>query len=167
MPESKILIINHEQAIMSISRMAWEMYERNLDEDELIIAGINGRGFAVAEILMTELAKISSQKLSLHELHIDKRNPAVENLSIVPDIRVKGKTAIVVDDVLNSGKTLMYCLVPFITHNAKKIQTAVLVDRAHKTFPVHVDYVGTALSTGMREHVEVTIAQKKIQVYLK
>ena len=70
------------------------------------------------------------------------------------------------DDVLNSGRTLMYCLVPLITHNAKKIQTAVLIDRSHKTFPVHVDYVGTALSTGVREHVDVTIEQKKVQIYL-
>jgi pyrimidine operon attenuation protein/uracil phosphoribosyltransferase len=166
MPENKILIINHEQAIKSISRMAWEIYERNLEENELIIAGIVGRGYAVAELLMAELSKISKQKLSLHQLVIDKRNPQVETISIVPDIKVKGKTTIVVDDVLNSGRTLIYCLVPLITHNAKKIQTAVLIDRSHKTFPVHVDYVGTALSTGVREHVDVTIEQKKVQVYL-
>jgi pyrimidine operon attenuation protein/uracil phosphoribosyltransferase len=65
---------------------------------------------------------------------------------------------IVVDDVANSGKTMLYALQPFLRNQPKKIQTLALVDRTHKTFPVHTDYVGFALATTLQEHIFVEVS---------
>lgn len=157
MPNAKILILDHEKTLKIITRIAHQIWENNLDSKELIIAGIEGRGFALAELLAKTLSDISKIKTSIHCLKLNKEQPKAEEVTIEPDIKVKDKHVVIVDDVLNSGKTLIYSMIPFLLHEVKTIQTAVLIDRNHKCFPVSADYVGMSLATTSREHVNVVI----------
>ena len=168
MADAKVLIIDHEKTVKIITRIAYQILENNLEEKELIIAGIEGRGFTVAQMLAKKLNQIGDRKVSLHRLKLDKDNPKADEITLDPDIKVKGKTVVIADDVLNSGRTLIYSFIPFLTHGVKSIQTAVLVDRNHKCFPVSADYVGISLATTSQEHVHVLINDKgEISAYLK
>jgi pyrimidine operon attenuation protein/uracil phosphoribosyltransferase len=167
MADAKILIIDHEKTVKILTRIAYQILENNLEEKELIIAGIQGRGFSVASMLATKLGEISSLKVTLHQLKLDKDQPKSDEITMEPDTKVKGKTVVIVDDVLNSGRTLIYSFIPFLTHGVKNIQTAVLIDRNHKCFPVAADYVGISLATTSREHVNVVINDKgQVSAYL-
>jgi pyrimidine operon attenuation protein/uracil phosphoribosyltransferase len=74
---------------------------------------------------------------------------------------------VLVDDVLNTGRTLIYAMVPFLAAKVKSIQVAVLVDRNHHSFPVNADYKGISLQTTLQEHVTVVMEKRKISVYLE
>lgn len=164
----KTQILSDQQVKQILKRLAYQVYEKNFNEKELIVAGIEGRGVKVAELLCTELASICKIKLHTTDIVLDKSNPAEKQVVLGnTKLKVSGKPVVVVDDVLNTGKTLLYALIPFVKDKSSKIQTLVLVDRNHKTFPVSADYVGTQLSTTLQEHVEVTIEKGKVNVYLK
>lgn len=165
--DSKTLILSPSEAKKKLIRISYQVYENNVAEKELILAGIAERGYILASQLCEELKSISKQKISLHKLILDKHKPKAEEISIEPDIRVKDRTVIIVDDVLNSGKTLIYSCVPFLLHGVKNIQTCVLVDRNHRNFPIAADYVGLSLATTSRERVEVEINKRgEISAYL-
>jgi pyrimidine operon attenuation protein/uracil phosphoribosyltransferase len=147
--------------------MAYQIYENNFGEKELIIAGIEGRGSSIAELLFEELSKICKIKLHLLEIHLDKKNPTGGSVLLSDEkIKITDKNVVVVDDVLNTGKTLVYGLTPFIRNKAKQIRVAVLVDRNHKNFPISADFIGISLSTTLQEHITVLIEKKKVNVYL-
>jgi pyrimidine operon attenuation protein / uracil phosphoribosyltransferase len=164
----KTQILGDPQVKQIMKRLAYQVYENNFNEKELIIAGVEGRGTQIAEMLCKELASICKIKLHSTAIVLDKSNP-VEKQVILGNIALKvtNKVVIVVDDVLNTGKTMLYALIPFVKDKAAKIQTLVLVDRNHKTFPVAADYIGTQLNTTLQEHIEVSIEKGKVQVYLK
>lgn len=164
----KTQILNDSQVKQILKRLAYQVYESNFNEKELVIAGIEGRGVKVAALLCEQLAEISKLKLHTTDIVMDKSNPADKQIVLSnPKLKATDKVVIVVDDVLNTGKTLLYSLIPLVAQKARKIQTLVLVDRNHKTFPVAANYIGTQLSTTLQEHIEVKITQSKINVYLK
>lgn len=164
----KTQILNDAQVKQILKRLAYQVYENNFNEKELVIAGIEGRGVQVATMLCAELESISKIRLLTTDIVMDKSNPAGKQIVLSnTSLDVKDKVVIVADDVLNTGKTLLYSLIPLVKDKARKIQTLVLVDRNHKSFPVSADYIGTALSTTLQEHIEVTIARNKVNVYLK
>lgn len=164
----KTQILGDAQVKQILKRLAYQVYEKNFNEKELIIAGVEGRGSRVAEMLCSELASICKIRLHTTEIVLDKSNPQEKQVILSdPSVKAAGKVAIVVDDVLNTGKTLLYALIPFVKDKSAKIQTLVLVDRNHKTFPVAADYIGTQLSTTLQEHIEVNIEKGKVSVYLK
>jgi pyrimidine operon attenuation protein/uracil phosphoribosyltransferase len=113
-----------------------------------------------------QLLEFINKKLSKLETLYDKIVEAEVFLKLETQQSVKDKVVIVVDDVLNTGKTMLYSLIPLVNDKARKIQTLVLVDRNHISFPVKANYVGTALSTTLQEHIEVTISKGKVDVYL-
>lgn len=165
---AKTQILTDEQVKQIIKRLAYQVYENNFGEKDLVIAGIEGRGEQVALLLVNELTEICKIKLLTTSIVLDKSNPAEKQILLSnTKLEVKNKVVIVVDDVLNTGKTLLYSLIPLVANKSRKIQTLVLVDRNHKSFPVAADYIGTALSTTLQEHIEVTIARNKVNVYLK
>lgn len=166
MATARTQILTHEQVKQIVKRMAYQIYENNFDEKELILAGISGRGETLANMLCEELGEISRLKLHKITITINKENPSESTTLLSSEIPLKDKKAIIVDDVLNTGRTLIYALLPFLKGNATKIQTAVLVDRNHKTFPVSADFIGTSLSTTLQEHITVEIEKKKINVFL-
>ncbi len=164
---AKTQILSDSDVRKTMKRLAYQVYERNFDEKEIVIAGITGRGTAVAEMLSQELQEICKLKVKFTEIRLDKDNPSKDGVTLHPAVVPEGKCIVVVDDVLNTGKTLVYALLPFVGSKPKKIQTLVLVDRNHKAFPVSADYIGISLSTTLQEHVEVSIEKGKVNVYLK
>ena len=153
-------ILSSEDVNRKIRRMAFEIAERNADCDSLIIAGIAGNGVVVAKAIIKELQQILSCPLQFITVGIDKSNPLEVSLSEQSDF--DNKTIIVVDDVANSGRILLYSLKTFLRYQPKSIQTLVLVERSHKLFPVRTDYVGLSIATTLQEHIRVQTEGDKI-----
>jgi pyrimidine operon attenuation protein / uracil phosphoribosyltransferase len=161
------LILDASQVKQKIIRMAYEIYEHNFKEKSIVLAGIEGQGYVLAKLLGKEVESISPLKARLVKVSLDKMAPQQSEITL--DVEVKDlnkKCIILVDDVLNTGRTFAYGMKPFLDIEAKKIEIAVLVNRSHTLFPVYPQYTGYELSTTLREHVEVTLG-KEIGVYLR
>lgn len=146
-------ILSKDVAYRKLQRMAYEILERNMDEKEIILAGIKENGSLIAKELHQFLKGIFKGNIINLEIAMDKKNP--HQISLSESIDFTGKILIVCDDVSNSGRTLLYALVPFLKDYPKKIQTLVLVDRSHKEFPVSPDYVGMSVATALSEKIVV------------
>lgn len=153
-------ILDGAHALMKLRRMAYEILEENPGEASLVLAGVQGAGLVVAERLKGLMKDISGPDVDLVTVQIDKRNPGTVTLDRVPSMR--DSVVIIVDDVTNSGRTLLYALKPFFDHNPRKIQTLVLVERSHKTYPIHPDFVGLRLATTLKDHVSVEVSGGEI-----
>jgi len=164
MEKSQILTAN--QVSQKIKRMAYEVYEHNFREKEVVFAGITGQGYTLATLLAKQLEEISTVKAKVVKVEIDKSAPGQSEIELDAEpSSFKKKCVIVVDDVLNTGKTLAYAMKPFLGVEVKKIEVAVLVNRSHATFPIQPTYTGYGLSTTLTEHVEVVLG-KQAAVYL-
>ena len=168
MPERKILILDKKQIQQKIIRMAYQIWEDNLEENELIIAGIVNSGYTLAEYLQKDVQKISGIKVTLMKISLDKD---ISHLKADTDLAIdacSNKVVILVDDVLNSGRTLAYGLGVFLNIPLKKLRTAVLVNRSHRNFPISSDYTGLDLATVIKEHVDVVLkSSEEDAVYLR
>ncbi len=165
--ESKTMILDSRQIEQKINRLAYQVYEDSAEETEIIIAGILNSGYAVAEKIATALKKISPLEVMLVQISINKHSQHDEEVKLsVAKEKLKDKTVVVVDDVLNSGKTMMYALRPFLNADLKKIRTVVLIDRNHKRYPVSADFSGLSLATTLQEHVSVVLDKSAEAVYL-
>ncbi len=165
----RTLILNQIQIEQKIKRMAWQLFEDHFREKELIIAGIAGRGFTLAEHLISVLNEIQGcPALHLIELKVNKQNPLSDlEVNISNPSNLEGKVIIVVDDVLNSGRTLLYGVKKFMNIPVNKIATLVLVDRNHRSFPVNADYVGLSLATTLLQNIQVVLSAEEKAVYLE
>ena len=163
------LILDKNQTIQKIRRIAYEIYENNFNETELVVAGIFDKGYLFGLLLVQELESLSPLKIKLIKINLDKSALLQSEIQLDIDIALlKNKSIIIVDDVLNSGRTLAYSLKPFLNIEIKKLQIAVLVDRGYKSFPVAADYIGYSLSTTLKEHIEVVLDnEEEFGVYLK
>ncbi len=159
-------ILNHNQINQKIKRIAYQIYEANSSENEVVIAGIQGNGFYFSKLLTKTLKQISSLKIILCEVYIDKKNPLNAISTSIKSSNFKNKPIVLVDDVLNSGTTLMYGIKYFLEVPLKRFKTAVLVNRNHKKYPVKADFKGISLSTSINEHVEVFFDEKDSKVIL-
>lgn len=162
------LLLNTTQTNQKVRRIAYQIYENNFSEKEIVIAGITGEGFVFAQLLVEELKKIAKCQISIAEVSFDKKAKSQPDIHIESTIDTfKNKSVIITDDVLNTGRTLAFSLRPFLSIPLKKLQVAVLIDRNHPQFPIDADYVGYALSTTLNEHVQVVLSDKeKKGVYL-
>ena len=160
MTTEKKYILDQAVAAKKLKRMAYEILENNVDEDYLVLAGIRESGSVVARNIQQLLAEISPVKTELIMISLDKHQP--KEVTVSKEIDFTDKVIIVIDDVANSGKTLLYALKPFLAYHPKKIQTLVLVERSHKTFPVHPDYVGLSIATTLQEHIYVEVNEKEV-----
>jgi pyrimidine operon attenuation protein/uracil phosphoribosyltransferase len=162
----KELILDADQVHQKIRRIAYEIYENNFREKGIILAGIEGQGFALAKILAKEVESISPLTTVVVKVSLDKLALLQSEVTIDLDSKeLKKKCIVLIDDVLNTGRTLVYGLKPFLNIEVKKIEIAVLVNRSHTTFPLTPTYTGYQLSTTLNEHVEVVLG-KKSAVYL-
>lgn len=160
------IILDANQINQKIKRIAYQIYESNSNEKEVIIAGIVGNGYVFAEKIVKILSEISSLKVIICEVHINKRKP-LETISTSIDISdYKNKSLVLVDDVLNSGTTLIYGVKHFLDVPLKRFKTAVLVNRNHKKYPVKADFKGVSLSTSIKEHIQVDFSDKNAKAYL-
>lgn len=160
------LILNKAQVSQIITRIAYEIYENNFKEKELVIAGIAGQGYALGEMLARELKMISPIKIKLLKVEVNKEKPSLSEIRINCDLKdLHKKTIILTDDVLSTGQTMAYSLKPFLEAEIEKMETAVLINRSHKIFPISANYKGYELSTTINEHIEVNLIEQK-EVYL-
>jgi len=164
---NKTLILNSEQIYQKINRISYQIFEDNHTEEEIIVVGIANKGYLFAEKIANQLSKISDSKITLSKLTINKNDPIdnVGELEINPD-QLKDKVIILVDDVLNSGKALIYGVKYLLDFSIKKMSTVVLVDRNHKKYPIGTHYVGLSLSTTFQNHISVEFDGKKISAFL-
>jgi pyrimidine operon attenuation protein/uracil phosphoribosyltransferase len=157
----KNYILSADAAMKKMRRMAYEILENNADEDHIIFAGIADNGLVVAKTIAGMVKEISGKSTELISLTLDKRHPTTVETDRPVDFN--DKVVIIVDDVTNSGKTLTYALKPVLEAYPRKIQTLVMVERSHKKYPVHPDYVGLSLSTFLHEHIFVEVTGDLIQ----
>jgi pyrimidine operon attenuation protein / uracil phosphoribosyltransferase len=132
---SKNIILTNQEIEHKIKRIAYQIYETFVDEEEIVIAGIASNGYTFAKKIATTLESISSLKVSLCEVQINKLNPDLPIHTSLSKEQYANKGLVLVDDVLNSGTTLIYAVRHFIDVPLKKFKTAVLVDRNHKKIP--------------------------------
>lgn len=163
---SQNIILNHQEIQHKIKRIAFQIYETFSNEEEIILAGIANNGYILAEKINTILKNISTLKVTLCEVKIDKQNPFKPITTSISKEIYNNKAIVLVDDVLNSGTTLIYGVKHFLEVPIKKFKTAVLVDRNHKKFPVKADFKGISLSTSSKEHVHVSFEDKNNHAYL-
>jgi pyrimidine operon attenuation protein/uracil phosphoribosyltransferase len=167
--DKTLLILDQRRIAQKIDRIAYQLLEDNFEEKEIVIAGIKPQGHNLAIRLKNILDKIAPFNSILIGIELDKHSSSLK-ASTDTDISVcNNKAVVIVDDVMNSGKTLAYGFGVFLDVPLKKLRTVVLVDRNHKSFPVSTDYAGIALSTLLKEHVEVTLSKdgKSDSVYLR
>jgi pyrimidine operon attenuation protein / uracil phosphoribosyltransferase len=165
---NKTLILNSKQIEQKINRIAYEIYENNYEEKDIVIAGIAANGYLLAKRIADVLQKISKIKIQLIEISMDKENPFDSDIKLgLKEKELKNRVVILVDDVLNSGKTLIFGAKLFLNAPLKRLTTAVLVDRGHNRYPIKADVVGLSLSTTLQEHITVELNKKgKETVYL-
>ena len=159
-------ILDYQSIKKKIRRISLQILESNIDQDEIIIAGIDLNGFIIAKKISQEISKISEIKIKLCKVKIDKKNPLNDISTSLNFEDYQNKSLVVIDDVLNSGATLMYSVKYFLNTKIKSLKTAVLVDRNHKKYPIKADYKGLSLSTSIQSKVEVVIDEKKIEAFL-
>lgn len=169
MPDKHLLILNHQQIQQKIDRIAYQILEDNFDEEEILIAGILPSGNKIAHRIKNILDKIAPFKTKFIGIELDKQSTSLKAIIDFDVQDCSNKVVILVDDVLNSGKTLAYGFGVFRDVPLKKLRTVVLIDRNHKKFPMITDFAGIALSTVLKEHVEVVLDEEGEEdaVYLR
>ena len=153
-------ILSKEAAEKKLMRMALEVAERNYGEQELVLVGIKESGSLIAEKIAAHLKEIFSGEVIIVSLLIDKKMPGA--ITLQPAIDVSNKVVLLIDDVANSGRVMLYALQPLLQQFPRKIQTLALVERTHKSFPIALDYVGVSFSTTLDEHVSVEVENGQI-----
>ena len=166
-------MIKHQNKIKSsddvkriIYRIAYQIYENNLNKKTLVVAGISSGGERMAQLLGNVLSEISSLKVKHVTLIMDKKDPRDTIESNIDLSDLINESIIIVDDVLNTGKTLIYAVNYFLKIPVSKINTVVMVNRNHKKFPIKADFKGISLSTSINEHVSVILDGENCGVYL-
>lgn len=152
------MILNHQEILHKIRRMAYQIYEANVNESEIVIAGIADNGYRLAELLKKEVEGIAPFTVSLCRVQMNKKSPIGQVECDCAVQRIKDQSLVLVDDVLHSGTAMIYGVSFFLQVPLKQFKTAVLVDRNHKKYPVKADFKGISLSTSLNENVVVDLS---------
>jgi len=155
MTEVQTIILDKKQIEQKIRRIAYQIYETNVNEKEVVIAGIKANGYLFAKKLKQAVEKISPIKVTLCKVIIDKKSPINSVETSLKSEDYINKSLLLVDDVLHSGTTLIYGVKHFLDVPLKQFKTVVLVDRNHKKYPIKADFKGVSLSTSINENVSV------------
>ena len=156
----KKYILSKETAEKKLRRMALEVAERNFDEHQIVLIGIKDNGLVIAHLISNYLKEVFAGEVIVIALSLNKKIP--DAITITPAMDFNNKTILLIDDVANSGKTMLYALKPLLETYPKKIQTLALLERTHKSFPIDVDYVGLSISTTLHEHIFVEVLDNKV-----
>lgn len=168
MNRERTLIVDTKTVNTKITRMAHEIYERFHKSREIVLVGIQGQGVDLASRVGAELKAIAAMEVRVETITLNKQNPLKEQIVFSAALNeLKGKTIILVDDVLNSGRTLIYASSFLVETDLKNLSIATLVERSHRRFPVKADIVGLTLSTNLKEHIAVDLTKGKEGVYLE
>ena len=164
--EDKKVVINDNQIRSKLKRISYQILETNLQNSVIVIAGIESNGYLIAKELKKTINKLSNIEVILCKVKIDNKNPRKPIETSISKDEYSNKSIVLVDDVLNSGSTLVYAVKHFLEVELSQFKTAVLVDRNHKKFPVKADYKGISLSTSIQSQVIVEFKDSKIQAIL-
>ena len=160
------LIMNSKRINDCAHRISYQIVESSINKKEIVLIGIKNNGYIFAKKIHEFLKKITEKKIELLPFEINKKNPH-ESITLKNQFNsINNSSVILIDDVLNTGKTLMYSIKFLLDYKINQLKTAVLIDRNHKDFPVKVDFKGLSLSTTMNEHVEVVFKKNNVGVYL-
>ena len=159
-------ILNTDQIKKIVKRIAYQIQENNLEYSEIILIGVYNNGYTLAKIIEKELKQISKSSIELISIKINKENPLDKIDLDCKKEYLKNKSIVLIDDVLHTGRTLIYCVKHLLDMSPRNFNTVVLVDRNHKKFPIKVDFKGISLSTSMSEHVEVVFEKNESYVVI-
>ncbi|MHA6246701.1 phosphoribosyltransferase family protein [Pontibacter sp. CAU 1760] len=166
-PQLKNQILDKAQIEQKLTRIAYQVYEQNFEEQELVLAGIYPNGYQLAQVLAQKLQEISSLQVQLLRVTVNKTAPLQNPIELDQEhLALTDKAIVLVDDVLNTGKTLAYTLNTFLPHSPKKVEIATLVDRHHPFYPVAATYTGYSLATTLNEHIIVDLSEAAYGAYL-
>jgi pyrimidine operon attenuation protein/uracil phosphoribosyltransferase len=158
---AKNLILSKEVAEKKMQRIALESTGQLFgDTEPLIIIGITGSGMAIAKKIFLQLNQTLEIPIQIISCQLNKRDPQIITYSEQVDFN--DKNVLLVDDVTNSGRTLLYALKPLLTFYPKRIQTMSLVERMHKSFPVKIDYIGLSIATTLHDHIQVEVENEEV-----
>lgn len=161
-------ILSDNQINQKIDRLAHQLIENCFEEEQVFIGGIKGNGFELAKRIQSIINDEGSVKSELFEIEINKDEPWIDTINLsIETSKLKNGYIVLIDDVLNSGKTMQYALAEFLKFPTKAIKTLTLVDRKHRRFPIKADFVGLSLSTTLKEHVEIILEDGNQKAYLK
>lgn len=149
-------ILDHKAITSKTRRIAYQIYESNANEKEIVLAGIADNGYKFALRLKAILQEIAPLNIVLCKVDMNKENPLGTIKTSLNPAEYTNKSVVLIDDVLNSGTTLIYGVQHFLQVPLKRFKTAVLVNRNHKKYPVKADFKGISLSTSLNESVKVT-----------
>ncbi|MEN9348163.1 MAG: phosphoribosyltransferase family protein [Flavobacteriales bacterium] len=168
MATERTLLLNDQQISRKITRIAHQIYEDHYQAKELVVVGVTGKGQLIAERIAALIKEISTLKVQVFELTLQKDSPLSSPIVFSGTPKdTKGKVVILVDDVLNSGRTLIYGAKYLLDAEPQSLSIATLVDRFHRRFPIRADYVGLTLSTNLKQHVSVEVAKGKLSAFLQ
>jgi pyrimidine operon attenuation protein/uracil phosphoribosyltransferase len=163
---SRSIILTNQQINHKIRRIAFQIYENNIDEKEIVIAGIAANGYVLAKKIKKALESISDIKVKLCEVTMNKKKPLESVQTSIPSQEYRNCSLVLVDDVLSSGTTLIYAVKHFLDVPLKQFKTAVLVNRNHKKYPIKADFKGISLSTSLQENISVEFEKNSATAYL-
>ena len=161
------IILNHQQIEQKIIRIGHQIMENCFEEDRIFIGGIAGNGSIISQKLAKIIRENSSIEVVCFEISVNKDEPWSEAIQLnIDEKELKKGYIILVDDVINSGKTMQYALMKFLEQATKAIKTVALVDRQHRRYPIKTDFAGLGLSTTLKNHVEVDLTETDSKAYL-
>lgn len=159
-------LLNAEEIEQKLIRMAYEIAERHYNEKNIVFIGIENNGAAVSKRLYELVSQIVSIPCEITSIQLAKENP-IGSVQLTSSIALKNKCVVLIDDVFNSGQTLMHAAAFLVSKEIHRLTTAVLVERKHRRFPIKADFVGLKLSTTLKEHVTVSMDGKNSSVTIR
>ena len=158
-------VLDFEKISRICGRLAYQILENNINEDEILLVGIKEKGYEIAKIIEQKLKDITSSRVHLKSITIDKKNPnQISEFDI--NFNQMPKSVYLVDDVLNTGKTLMFAVNSLLKYDFELIKTLVLIDRNHKRYPIKVDFKGISLSSNLDDTVKLISENKNLEAVL-
>ncbi|MGO1498317.1 MAG: bifunctional pyr operon transcriptional regulator/uracil phosphoribosyltransferase PyrR [Streptococcus thermophilus] len=146
----------------AITRITYEIIERNKNLDKIVLAGIKTRGVYIAQRIQERLKQLENLDVPLIELDTKAYRDDVkseQDTSLIP-IEIDGTDVILVDDVLYTGRTIRAAIDNIVSHGRpSRVGLAVLVDRGHRELPIRADYVGKNIPTSQSEEIEVLVTE--------
>ena len=159
-------VLDHKKIIRICNRLAYQIIENSENKKSIILVGIKEKGYEVSKLIMQELNKICSNKIILRYIDIDKTSPKNSLKCNLESTFKSSEKVFLIDDVLNTGKTLMYSVKKLLDYDFNSIKTVVLIDRNHKKFPVKVDFKGISLSTNYDDIVKLNFKKNNLEAII-
>lgn len=163
-----MVILSDSDIRLKVKRLAFQVLENNFDASEIYFMGINNKGQKLAQMLIRLFESFDHCPVIEGHIKVNPANPIGEKVTINHPIdSLVDKNIILVDDVANTGRTLFYACKPLLQTLPKRLETVVLVDRKHKSFPIKVDYMGMSLATTLKNNIRIEFSDDKMTAYLE